>query len=262
MSPEPRISVVAPARDAAAFFDGWLATIRAQAWSPLEVVLVDDGSCDDLCARAAAGPEWLRFLRRPPRGPATARNAGLAAATGELVAFLDLDDLWAPGHLRRLARALRADPEAGIAQGRIRNVCTDAAGRTWYCSRPYRFLNLGACVFRREVLEACGGFDESLRFAEDFDLMARCFERGVRKLPVEEVSLLYRRHEGNMTRGRSIVELGAVRVYKRRLERIRAGEVDPFVARRLRTGFWEYLGQTVPPDEGIREPVAVAGAAP
>ena len=125
----PLVSVIAPAHNAAQFFDTWVASIGAQLYEPLEVVLVDDGCTDGIAGRASAGPVWLRYLRQDQRGPAAARNAGIRASTGELIAFLDLDDLWAQGHLRRAAQALEQHPEAGIAQGLIRNVLTGADGR-------------------------------------------------------------------------------------------------------------------------------------
>jgi glycosyltransferase involved in cell wall biosynthesis len=115
---KPRISVIAPAHNAAAFFPAWIESIRGQCYESLEVLLVDDGSSDNLAelAEASANPP-IRYLRQDQRGPAAARNAALRAATGEMIAFLDLDDLWAPGHLLRCAEALERRPDAGIAQG-------------------------------------------------------------------------------------------------------------------------------------------------
>lgn len=217
----------------------------------MEIILVDDGSTDDLASLAARGPALLRYLWQGHRGPAAARNAGIRGASGDLIAFLDLDDLWAPGHLRRCAQALDRIPRAGIAQGLIRNTREGC-----YCSEAYRFINLGASVFRRWVFDRYGLLDESLRFAEDFDFMTRCWENGILKLNIEQVSLLYHRHDGNMTKGLSNVDLGAVQVYKRRLDRIRAGRVDPEIARGLKIGFPQYIGCTIiPHDQGLREPI-------
>lgn len=119
-------------------------------------------------------------------------------------------------------------------------------------------MNLGAALYRRTVFVQCGAFDASLRFGEDFDLIIRCWEQGILKLDLPDVSLLYHRHEGNMTNGQSIVDLGAVRVYKRRLDRARAGLVDPAVVLARGVSFPDYIGRTVGPfDEGVREPVVL-----
>jgi glycosyltransferase involved in cell wall biosynthesis len=254
MSADPLISVIAPAYNATAFYDTWLGSIQAQGYPNLEVVLVDDGSTDGLRERAKSGPSFLRYLRQDNRGPAAARNVGIAACSGELITFLDLDDLWAPGHLNRSAAALDAEPGFQIAQGLIRNFL-HVGSRAFYCSLPYRFINLGSFVFRRGVFDECGGFEEDMRFAEDFDLIVRCWEQGMRKLEIEELSLLYHRHETNMTAGKNVVEMGVVAIYKRHLDRLRAGKVKP-MPELLQVGYSEYIGHSVWPfDEGIREPL-------
>lgn len=251
----PQVSIVAPAFNAAAFFDSWIASIEAQQYPSLEVLLVDDGSTDNLAAKARTGPAWLQYIHQDNAGPSKARNRAIALSRAPYVAFLDLDDHWAPGHLHRCIAALEANPEAGIAQGLIRNVLT-AAGRLTYCSRPYRFLNLGAAIFRKSVFEQIGAFQEHMRYAEDFDLFTRCWEQGIEKLNLDSISLLYHRHDSNMTNGKSFVELGAIRVYKLHLDRVRAGKASANAGERLKIGFPQYIGQTIQPhDEGLREPV-------
>jgi len=259
MSAPPLVSIVAPAHNAARFFDSWISSIEGQSVSNLEIILVDDGSSDDIAERAARRSAGIRYLRQDNQGPAAARNAGILASRADLIAFLDLDDLWAPRHLERCMHALDTNPDAGIAQGRIRNVIADSEGGLQYCSPAYRFLNLGAAVFRRSVFATCGYFDTRLRFAEDFDFITRCWEQGVRKIDLDEVSLLYHRHESNMTNEKSVIELGAVRVYKLHLERLRAGVARADARERMQVGFPQYIGQTlVPHDQGIREPVEAA----
>lgn len=250
------VTVVSPAHNAAHFYAGWLKSIRAQEYEPLEIILVDDGSDDGLSSRLHSAPACLRYIRQENLGPAAARNRAIRASRGEYIAFLDLDDRWAGGHLQRLASALQDDPAAGIAQGLIRKFLSEPDGALLYCSEAYRFVNLGSSLFRREVFDRCGLFDEKLRFGEDFDLIIRCWEQGIRKIDVPSVSLLYHRHDRNMTNGKTTLELGAVQVYKRRLDRMRAGLVDLAALRSRGIGFPDYIGRTVGPfDEGCREPV-------
>ena len=257
----PLISVISPARDASRFYDDWLHTLLAQDYPRLEVFLVDDGSEDGdmpsgLRARSRSAPGFVEYLRLEGVGPASARNHALRQARGEYVAFLDLDDRWTPGHLHRLADALNADTGAGIAQGYIRKFLIADDGRAYFCSEPYRFVNLGAALYRREVFDSCGLFDEDLHFGEDFDYILRCWENGIRRIDVPEVSLLYQRHERNMTNGKSVVDLGAVRCFKRRLDRMRSGQVDPSIVEQRRVSFADYMGRTAGPfDEGVREAV-------
>lgn len=254
-----KIAVVSPALNASEFYQSWLLSIKAQDYENLEVILVDDGSGDgespsSLFSLTRTAPAFLRYLRQDNRGPAAARNVAIRGSQADYFAFLDLDDLWARGTLNRLATVLDQHPEAGIAQGLIRKFLTGPDGELYYCSDPYRFVNLGAALFRREVFDQCGLFDESLRFGEDFDLIIRCWEQGIRKIEVPAVSLLYQRHDGNMTNGKSTVDLGAVQVYKRRLDRMRAQLVDPEIVKARAVSFPDYIGRTVGPfDEGIRE---------
>lgn len=256
MSDPPLISVIGPAYNAAAFYAGWLQNIERQQYSNLEIMLVDDGSTDDLPQLIRTAPSYLHYLRQENRGPASARNTAIAASTGDLVAFLDLDDLWTPGHLKRLSQALIEQPGAGIAQGLIRNMGHGPDGAGYFCSRAYRFINLGSSVFRRWVFDKAGRFDETLRYAEDFDFMIQCWEQGVRKVDVDEISLLYHRHENNMTNGKTPIDLGGVLIYKRRLDRMRAGRIDTRMPWRLGIGYPEYMGCGLFPfDQGLREPM-------
>jgi glycosyltransferase involved in cell wall biosynthesis len=253
MSAEPLISVIAPAYNAVSFYDSWMRSILAQNYPNLEIVLVDDGSTDGLAECAQARPPYLRYIRQDNRGPSAARNAGIAASTGELVAFLDMDDVWDPNHLNRMAASLADARHARIAQGLIRNFCHGEDGRAYYCSRAYRFINLGSAVFRRAVFDYCGVLEEKMRFGEDFDFFIRCWEQGMVKQNVDELSLYYHRHNANMTHGKSAMDMGAVAIYKRHLDRLRSGEADAG-GRCPGMDFAQYIGRNVFPfDEGIRE---------
>jgi len=231
------ITVVVPVYNGVHFVDEALASIDGQRHPDLEVVLVDDGSTDGLPELAARLPAHVRYLRQDNSGPAAARNLGIRSARGELIAFLDVDDRWTPGHLERLEQALRKSPEAGIAQGRIRQVVVALDGSE-HLSGPYRMPYLGSCLFRRWVFDRCGCFDEQMRRGEDYDLMCRAWEQDIPKCLVDEVSLLYRRHGANLTQDDP--RQGHVVVLKKRLERIRAGKVDATAPRRA--VFQDYIG--------------------
>ena len=223
------ISVVIPAWNGARFLNAALASIEVQRFPDLEVLLVDDGSAEEL-----RPPAFVRCFRQPHRGPSAARNNGIMESRGEYIAFLDIDDLWAPGPLCRLNSALESHPEAGIAQGQMRQLCGERI------TGAYRMPYIGTCLFRRRVFEICGGFDESMTLGEDYDLLFRCWEKDIVKIDVEDVSLIYRRHPGNTTRGNH--SRSHIIVLKRRLERIRAGLTDPAAKRRYR--FQDYIGNT------------------
>jgi len=221
------ISVTIPAYNGAQFLDSALASINAQRFADLEVLLIDDGSEDEL-----RPPASVRYFRQQHSGPSAARNRGIRESRAEFLAFLDIDDMWDTGHLSRLHALLVAHPQAGIAQGRMRQLCDNRI------SGAYRMPYIGSCLFRREVFDLVGGFDETLALGEDHDLMYRCWEKDIVKLHVDEVSLIYRRHAGNTSRGNNL--RSHVMVLKRRVDRIRAGLVDP--SRERRFPYQEYIG--------------------
>jgi glycosyltransferase involved in cell wall biosynthesis len=199
------ISVIVPAWNVAGFIGEALASAQRQGGAIREIIVVDDGSTDGTAeavrAIAAAEPR-LRLLAADRRGPSGARNLGLAAATQPLIAFLDADDAWPAGRierqLQRLAAADRPDAVSGLVQ-RFRHL-DPATGRPADPTgdgQPH--VNVGACLFRRSVFDRIGGFDESLRQVEDFDLMFRLREAGLRLVIRREVALYYRIRPGSLT---------------------------------------------------------------
>jgi GT2 family glycosyltransferase len=155
--------------------------------APFDVVVVDDASSDDTPAvldRLVAAHRWLRAVRQPRnQGPATARNVGWRATSAPLVAFTDDDCVPCPSWLRHLVSgAARADlvqgrtlpdPDQVTSHGPFGHTITvTAAGQFLTCNIAYR----------REILEAVGGFDERFRlpYGEDTDLGLRAVEHGAR----------------------------------------------------------------------------------
>jgi glycosyltransferase involved in cell wall biosynthesis len=183
----PLFTVVMPCYRAAATVAEAVRSVLAQDEPDLELIVVDDGSDDGgdaVALRAMAGDPRGHVLRRANAGPAAARNAGVAAGRGALVAFLDADDRWAPCTLARHRDAFAANPALGAGFARLRFYdaalrvpgrisahhaqvgLAEALGENPFCSTS----NL---VLRREAFDAVGGFDTRLRHAEDQDLLVR-----------------------------------------------------------------------------------------
>lgn len=218
------VSVVVAAYNAQATLSQTLASVLAQSYERLELIVVDDGSTDATAAiveALAALDGRVRLVRQSNAGVAAARNQGLRLARGEFIAPLDADDLWAPSKLARMvARLQEAGPDAGFAY--CWWVVVDAEGCVLDRSPHWREegsvlrqlaeVNFVGCasipVFRRSALLRGGpglGYDARLRDldaqgCEDWDLLLRVAQ--VRQVVcVPEVLVAYRRHGGSMSSG-------------------------------------------------------------
>jgi glycosyltransferase involved in cell wall biosynthesis len=118
MSSAPLVSVVMPVYNGARYLRQALESALTQTYRPLEIVVVDDGSTDDTPALLAEFGDKIRSIRQQNSGSAAARNAALRAARGELIAFLDADDLWLPRKLAVQVDYLRDHPEVDLVATR------------------------------------------------------------------------------------------------------------------------------------------------
>lgn len=244
----PQVSAVIPAYNAVDYLDDCLASVFSQgAQLALEVIVVNDGSTDGTLEKLQATP-GLICLNQRNLGPAAARNAGIRQARGEYIAFLDADDLWPADKLHTQVALLQQHPDAALCFGDClqfkdahrwpHTLLTEAghAERNWgdgpYVPDAYfqllrsNFITTGSVVARREVLQALGGFDESLALVEDLELWLRI----ARQHPViwsKEVCLLRRRHDSNLSREAEAMSLAYLEVLKRQ-----AGSCDAEFARR------------------------------
>jgi glycosyltransferase involved in cell wall biosynthesis len=159
---EPLISVIVPARDAAATIARTLAALAAQELTGggFEVIVVDDGSRDDTLALARGARGRTRVIAQEPRGPAAARNRGVAAAGGSLLAFCDADVVPAPGWLAAGASALA---DADLVQGRVLPDPESQLGpfdRSLWITSQVGLWETANLFVTRETFNAVGGFEE------------------------------------------------------------------------------------------------------
>jgi len=184
----PRVTVVLITYNGAALIEQALRQALAQTFPSLEVVVVDDGSSDGTAAAAraaAAGDPRVRVVSQPNGGPASARNRGIREARGELVAFLDHDDLWSPHKLEAQVSLLDRNPRAALASCYSALVGEDGVALGWRLGGnadghvyeemlEWDMVSGGSvALVRRSALVAAGGFDEGLPMRSDWDLWIR-----------------------------------------------------------------------------------------
>lgn len=179
------ISVVIPTFNRRGLVHEAVASACAQRGAECEIIVVDDGSVDDTAAALENDfGARARILRTENRGVAAARNLGVAASRGELIAFLDSDDLWLPGKLAAQTTFFAARPEAEICQteeiwirnGVRVNPCAHhrkPSGDIFEPSLRLCLVSPSAVMLRRELFDRVGGFDERLPVCEDYDLWLR-----------------------------------------------------------------------------------------
>jgi alpha-1,6-rhamnosyltransferase len=196
----PRVTVIAAAYNGERFLEQALESVFNQDFDSYEVVFVDDGSEDGTGEIAQRFP--VRYLRQANQGLPAARNAGLALARGDLITFLDDDDVLPPTKLSTQAGYLDEHPEAGCVLGRQEWIF-DGVEPPKLARDPIfgevGGIQLVTAMIRRKVLEQLGGFDPSYRYAEDRDLFIRMREHGVEVAVLPDVVLHKRLHGSNMT---------------------------------------------------------------
>jgi glycosyltransferase involved in cell wall biosynthesis len=213
----PLVSVVIPVYNGRAHLEQTLRSVLAQTHAPIEIIVVDDASTDDSLALVAEiAPHALRLQQRNA-GVSSARNRGLAAASGRHVAFLDQDDVWHPQQVERQVAWLEAHPACG-AVATPYHFWHPQAGHDHYPAPDslwpvdlgpqhdpehtgwvhHRFLwdcwsLTSATLLRRDSVVAAGGFDVDLPYSEDWDLWLRLAQQ-VEFALLTWPPVLYRQH--------------------------------------------------------------------
>ena len=223
----PLVTVVMPVWNGARFVAEAVDNVLSQNYPSLEIIVVDDGSTDDTADAVRKLPTDVRYFRQENSGPAAARNRGIRDSSGDLIAFLDVDDLWSEDHLQLLVRELMERPELDLVRGHAQLMTWVPARDTYvYTGNPEEAFPyyIGAGVYRKRVFDRVGLFDRTLRFGEDTDWYTRAQEKGARMERLDLVTLLVRRHGENMTEDRREIELSMLRVFKKALDRKRGGD--------------------------------------
>lgn len=215
------ISVIIPVYNGAEFIGEALASVRGQAYTPLEIIVVDDGSTDNTAQVVQALGVDIRYVYQQNQGPAAARNHGLALAHGELIAFLDADDLWPADKLTHQVADLSATEALQVVWGFTQILPHPQTADSTPVPTPRLTPCLGSLLCRKAVFQMVGGFDATLRFGEDLDWFKRLQESAIPVKRSSELALIYRTRPGSMTYGRSSPELGLFQLVRRSLERQR-----------------------------------------
>lgn len=234
-----------PCYNAQAYLREAVDCVLGQTYSPVELIVIDDGSTDRSREILQDYSGRLVLLHQARAGPYPARNLGLAGAKGEFVAFLDADDYWSRDFLEKLHAAL-TDSDAALAYCGWRNIGSIDRGTDPYVPPDYETGNkleaflrgaspwpIHAALIRRSAIEAVGGFDESLHSCMDYDLWLRlAVARPIVRVP--EVLASYRFHDSGQITSKEWLQARNVWLVKRKFVREHPDLTSGLATRRLR----------------------------
>ncbi len=215
-----KVSVVIPAYNALSFLPETVASALAQSYSDLEVLIVNDGSSDGTDSwLAQLDDPRVRHINQANLGQPGARNTGITHTTGEYLAFLDADDLWATDKLAKQFGYLEAHPEVGLIHTSVnliseqgdslrKTIFAHGHGDLWReiaAYNPYFLVLCGSTpVIRRSCFETVGVFDETLQTHEDWDMWIRIAEH-YPFATLQEPLVFYRQHPTNVSKNYQIM---------------------------------------------------------
>src|SRR5258705_3055544 len=242
MTDFPLVSIVVPAFNVDWCVRRAIDSVLAQSFPEWELIVVNDGSTDDTRSVLASYGQALRVIDQENRGMSAARNAGIRAARGSLVAFLDADDYWLPDKLSRQVDLMQAKPDIGFCStsARIENPDGEFLNLWQFRHESTNVLQTlfvenaaiaGGCsavVVRKSLLDRVGLFDERLRGFEDPDLWIR-LAAVAGYACIEEALVVVMRRENNVSRNLHEMRKAALRSMSKN---------RPLLPPRLRGTFW------------------------
>jgi len=232
---DPPISTIIPTLNMGRFLPDAVGSIMRQKIKVHEILIIDSGSSDAteaIAAKLRDDGAPISFIQTDTHSPAAARNVGLSRARGEMIGFLDADDIWPENKLQRQLARMDQAPMPHVVSGFVKYFNLLDADKLAPAENSrietLFHVHLGAYLFKRSLFEKIGVFDETFIYAEDVDLQFRIREQRIPFAIMREVTLYYRRHpDSMMSRNHPRKKLDFHRSIARSLARRRAGGAEP-----------------------------------
>ena len=202
----PLVSCIVPVFDGERYLAETLDSILGQTHSPLELIVVDDGSTDGTRAITEGYGDRIRYEFQENAGPAAAYNTALGMVQGEFIAFLGADDLWHPEKTERQLACFTTRPELDLCVAHLQNFWIpelkeeEEHYRGHRLAQPMPGYTSATLLARRSLFESIGNFDATLQHGHDFDWFLRAAEHGAVMELLPDVLLQRRMHHSNRSR--------------------------------------------------------------
>lgn len=215
----PQITVIIPVYNSAQYLSEAIASVLGQTYRDYEIIVIDDGSTDNIAEAIAPFAKQIRYVRQSNQGVSYARNRGIHLARGELIAFLDADDVFLPQKLAHQVNIFNAQPQVGIVNSGFEVIQangTVVAEVKWWEDIPelnevawvlYKPILPSAMMFRRQWLNKIGGFDPRFFAGEDIFLTLNMIAQGCSAAWLTEITTQYRRHDQSVSLSHPLKQL-------------------------------------------------------
>jgi glycosyltransferase involved in cell wall biosynthesis len=229
----PLISVIIPVFNGERFIAEAIQSVLKQEYKPLEIIVIDDGSTDGTADLVKIFEGNIRYFYQPNAGISSARNKGLELAKGELISFIDADDVWAKNKLEIQTRLFENNPEAELVIGFLVRSPFIGCEKLWTMNpesmKGIFATQLGSTLIKNEVFQKVGLFDEEMQQAEDLDWLMRVREAGIGVLVHKDIVQFYTMHDKNVTNDRKLSNFYMLKAYKKSLDRRRKSGNESFL---------------------------------
>jgi glycosyltransferase involved in cell wall biosynthesis len=218
------ISVIIPVYNGAPYLAEAIESVLTQTQPPAEIIVVDDGSTDDSAKIARTYGPPIRCLQQAKSGQSAARNRGIEQAAGDLLAFLDADDLWLPDKLEHQTAALSTTPYPDMVFGQVEQFCSPSVPANLQFSDAGRVMNglhIGAMLIKAEAFHRVGPLRTDLSVGEFVDWYSRAQGKNLVGQTLPVVVVRRRLHEHNMMRHARNMDRDYLNILRRAVHRRR-----------------------------------------
>ena len=217
----PSCSVIIPVCNGEKYIAEAISSVLAQTLMPEEIIVVDDGSTDNTAEVIKEFHQSVHYCYQSNKGAAAARNKGLQIAKGDLISFIDADDIWVKDKIEKQMQIFEQHPETEIVIGHLLPVSGNPnfIVKNSPNNKSLLLASLGSALICRSVFNKIGHFDEQLFLAEDTDWFFRVREFKINVWVHNEIVQYYRIHDNNSTLDKNMTNYNILRAYKKSLNR-------------------------------------------